>query len=71
LPELLAFEQKMTESRFKAQQREFALLDDLTSLILSCSAQIQRMAEFLGTVDALLSFARVGRKRQYVLPTFS
>lgn len=71
LPELLDFEQRMTESRFKAQQREFFLLDELISLVLSCSAQIQRMAEFLGTVDALLSFARVGRKRQYVLPSFS
>ena len=71
LPELMDFEQRIAESRSRAQQREFALLDELTTLVLSLSAQIQRMAEFLGTVDALLSFARVGKKRQYVLPSFS
>ena len=71
LPELLDFEQRITESRLKAQEREFAILDNLIKRVLSCSAHIQRMAEFLGTVDGLLSFARVGRKRQYVLPSFS
>ncbi len=71
LPELLDFEQRITESRLKAQEREFAILDDLIKRVLSCSAHIQRMAEFLGTVDGLLSFARVGKKRQYVLPSFS
>ncbi len=71
LPELLDFERRITESRNMALQREVSLLEELTSMVLSHSSSIMRMAEFVGTVDGLLSFSKVGRKRQYTLPEFS
>jgi len=71
LSELIEFEGGLREARSRVLSREAELLESLRQDVLSNRETIHLVSDFVGRVDALLSFFETGKIRQYVLPEFS
>ncbi len=68
VPELKDFENKILGAKEKIEQLEYYLFSQLREMIRSKITEIQETARALATVDALVSFAIVAYKYNYIRP---
>jgi len=68
LSELIEFEGGLREARSRVLSRESEILEILRLEVLKHRELIHAISDFIGRVDALLSFFEIARQRQYVLP---
>lgn len=71
IPDLISFEDRITQARQAVLLREGELLDALRLQILEQADKIQSLSRFVGTVDALQSFYFTGKTFGYILPEIS
>ena len=71
LSELIEFEGGLREARSRVLSRESEILESLRQEVLAQRVLIHRLSDFVGRVDATLSFFETAKQRQYVLPEFT